>query len=197
MDVANLFFSFFFNDTATTEIYTLSLHDALPICVGMRRAARHVEIDLKDILDPVALLRVAAEEPARYRAGAGGDDELGFANRFVRRERRLSHVRGQRAGDEDAVGVARRCYEFDAEAARIENHIAERVDFGFAAVASPGADLAQPQRAPEEPAQLATQRIDPGHTVAGRDEPSTLRCGETPVPRQGDRPLGAGGGALA
>ena len=26
-----LFFSFFFNDTATTEIYTLSLHDALPI----------------------------------------------------------------------------------------------------------------------------------------------------------------------
>src|SRR3712207_7684333 len=25
-------FIFFFNDTATTEIYTLSLHDALPIC---------------------------------------------------------------------------------------------------------------------------------------------------------------------
>src|SRR3712207_7226053 len=29
---------FFFNDTATTEIYTLSLHDALPICrLGGRR----------------------------------------------------------------------------------------------------------------------------------------------------------------
>src|SRR5438034_11196959 len=27
-------FFFFFNDTATTEIYTLSLHDALPILVG-------------------------------------------------------------------------------------------------------------------------------------------------------------------
>src|SRR5688572_32460667 len=27
---------FFFNDTATTEIYTLSLHDALPICVLSR-----------------------------------------------------------------------------------------------------------------------------------------------------------------
>src|SRR3712207_8461036 len=26
---------FFFNDTATTEIYTLSLHDALPICVRL------------------------------------------------------------------------------------------------------------------------------------------------------------------
>src|SRR6267143_7315112 len=28
---------FFFNDTATTEIYTLSLHDALPICCGRTR----------------------------------------------------------------------------------------------------------------------------------------------------------------
>src|SRR5260221_5233197 len=27
-----ILFFFFFNDTATTEIYTLSLHDALPIC---------------------------------------------------------------------------------------------------------------------------------------------------------------------
>src|SRR5688572_31333845 len=27
----SMFFFFFFNDTATTEIYTLSLHDALPI----------------------------------------------------------------------------------------------------------------------------------------------------------------------
>src|SRR2546430_3725798 len=27
---------FFFNDTATTEIYTLSLHDALPICLRSR-----------------------------------------------------------------------------------------------------------------------------------------------------------------
>src|SRR6266849_7577597 len=30
-----MYFFFFFNDTATTEIYTLSLHDALPI-LGMR-----------------------------------------------------------------------------------------------------------------------------------------------------------------
>src|SRR2546430_11375866 len=30
-DVLLLIFFFFFNDTATTEIYTLSLHDALPI----------------------------------------------------------------------------------------------------------------------------------------------------------------------
>src|SRR3712207_6851793 len=38
-----MFVFFFFNDTATTEIYTLSLHDALPIFEGGRhgdRAAR-------------------------------------------------------------------------------------------------------------------------------------------------------------
>src|SRR2546426_9495645 len=39
MPVPYLFF-FFFNDTATTEIYTLSLHDALPISqVRLRRGA--------------------------------------------------------------------------------------------------------------------------------------------------------------
>src|SRR3712207_6963308 len=34
-------FFFFFNDTATTEIYTLSLHDALPISRAPRPRAGH------------------------------------------------------------------------------------------------------------------------------------------------------------
>src|SRR5260370_8612941 len=38
--LATSFFFFFFNDTATTEIYTLSLHDALPICQGFPAARR-------------------------------------------------------------------------------------------------------------------------------------------------------------
>src|SRR5258708_31912497 len=37
--MSNARFFFFFNDTATTEIYTLSLHDALPICRAARRGA--------------------------------------------------------------------------------------------------------------------------------------------------------------
>src|SRR3989441_11994114 len=46
---------FFFNDTATTEIYTLSLHDALPISArGAREACRH-----------------AAREPGRVRQRRG------------------------------------------------------------------------------------------------------------------------------
>src|SRR2546422_6401148 len=35
--VHDVFLFFFFNDTATTEIYTLSLHDALPICFDFTR----------------------------------------------------------------------------------------------------------------------------------------------------------------
>src|SRR3712207_100434 len=38
--VSYVAFFFFFNDTATTEIYTLSLHDALPIFVRQRASDR-------------------------------------------------------------------------------------------------------------------------------------------------------------
>ena len=48
-DSCDGFCFFFFNDTATTEIYTLSLHDALPICgefafpvnLGLNEVAAH------------------------------------------------------------------------------------------------------------------------------------------------------------
>src|SRR2546430_9721151 len=45
MPVCELVFFFFFNDTATTEIYTLSLHDALPIF----RAVGVKEVEVKRI----------------------------------------------------------------------------------------------------------------------------------------------------
>src|SRR3712207_9371702 len=42
---------FFFNDTATTEIYTLSLHDALPICEERRLPPRRrKEVDRQRLL---------------------------------------------------------------------------------------------------------------------------------------------------
>src|SRR2546430_10037448 len=46
---------FFFNDTAPTEIYTLSLHDALPICQARQRSPpqsiRHTDAVLRSVLD--------------------------------------------------------------------------------------------------------------------------------------------------
>src|SRR2546426_2906310 len=54
------FFFFFFNDTATTEIYTLSLHDALPIC----------------LLQCLYALRDDAPRRVRLMEEAGGPDTL-------------------------------------------------------------------------------------------------------------------------
>src|ERR1051326_5807826 len=57
-----LYLFVFFNDTATTEIYTLSLHDALPICCGeplrceqrLRQPADRIRVDGVDLgHDPV------------------------------------------------------------------------------------------------------------------------------------------------
>src|SRR5689334_24553518 len=55
-----LLLSFFFNDPATTEIYTLSLHDALPI--SGRGAPQH------DRLRQRAAAGRAADQPARVRS---------------------------------------------------------------------------------------------------------------------------------
>src|SRR5258707_15611922 len=49
---SNFVFFFFFNDTATTEIYTLSLHDALPILNYIRTMIETVakaEDELRDV----------------------------------------------------------------------------------------------------------------------------------------------------
>src|SRR3712207_9400403 len=64
---AKLIFVFFFNDTATTEIYTLSLHDALPIY----DAHRPVGIDLV----PQQLQQPVAADAAVVVVSAVGDDD--------------------------------------------------------------------------------------------------------------------------
>src|SRR5258708_9122899 len=57
-------FFFFFNDPATTEIYTLSLHDALPISSGASRKA-----------DRVAFAQLALAVRRAQGRGAADDDE--------------------------------------------------------------------------------------------------------------------------
>src|SRR3712207_9263095 len=78
---------FFFNDTATTEIYTLSLHDALPIYqvhadrfqearhdpgraerVGHERAAARPELDQEDPRRPAQVQPVLGQRQADERS---------------------------------------------------------------------------------------------------------------------------------
>src|SRR5437773_7549029 len=60
LSYSSLFLLFFFNATATTEIYTLSLHDALPIYQGMGI----VDDDVARVRDATDLVALAGEHLA-------------------------------------------------------------------------------------------------------------------------------------
>src|SRR6266542_5460060 len=99
-----LFLCFFFNDPATTEIYTLSLHDALPILVhghddvelaaaraGEERVRRQWAVNVEPLAAPLLDggddldLLLVAEEPilARMRVeAADGDLRVRLAQAF-------------------------------------------------------------------------------------------------------------------
>src|SRR3712207_7669569 len=75
---------FFFNDTATTEIYTLSLHDALPI-LAERLHLIDGRLKTSDAFDPARfhrdVARLVAEAPRSDAALAALDTELGERER--------------------------------------------------------------------------------------------------------------------
>src|SRR5256885_17043389 len=59
------YYFFFFNDTATTEIYTLSLHDALPIFVrvGTRADVARLEDRIAQVDDLLTSVRLDGRRP--------------------------------------------------------------------------------------------------------------------------------------
>src|SRR5215475_14897375 len=73
-------FFFFFNDTATTEIYTLSLHDALPISPRPGLAIRRHDVAAGVAADVGVHLEAVAGEDRGH-----GPGELGRAGRVVPR----------------------------------------------------------------------------------------------------------------
>src|SRR5947208_16255684 len=70
LSLFSLIFFFFFNDTATTEIYTLSLHDALPILApSVCRMTFPILASLLVrlvVLLPFQLLRLSLATPSRW-----------------------------------------------------------------------------------------------------------------------------------
>src|SRR3712207_7824415 len=59
---------FFFNDTATTEIYTLSLHDALPISAGRRTGRQPGHPRVRHLRRPLVAALVCRPHRRRGRA---------------------------------------------------------------------------------------------------------------------------------
>src|SRR5215471_21548864 len=62
------FFFFFFNDTATTEIYTLSLHDALPIPRSPSTAPRQYRVSARCGARRAAISAAARSEETRLNS---------------------------------------------------------------------------------------------------------------------------------
>src|SRR3712207_8302527 len=67
---------FFFNDTATTEIYTLSLHDALPICDVQRLRVGGTQFAFELLADPHRQTRGLLVVSPRGKEAHHVDDEL-------------------------------------------------------------------------------------------------------------------------
>src|SRR3712207_7881655 len=90
---------FFFNDTATTEIYTLSLHDALPISLaqvgrvddGTDPRGEHEAIIHVQVAEPGDLLHLAGQVLAQS------------ANRGVREDRKSTRLNSSHANISYAV----------------------------------------------------------------------------------------------
>src|SRR2546422_10531202 len=71
LQLSYLFF-FFFNDTATTEIYTLSLHDALPIYgVVFDRHSERVSLQLQHDVELDVLLAEGDRKSTRLNSSHG------------------------------------------------------------------------------------------------------------------------------
>src|SRR6266567_5925450 len=95
------FFFFFFNDTATTEIYTLSLHDALPISLP-RRDRRQLAAGPapahrrpgSGLLPggPRELRPRLGRQPERTAAHPGAPRRVAASLRRARRTRRRDHA---------------------------------------------------------------------------------------------------------
>src|SRR2546429_10027937 len=76
---------FFFNDTATTEIYTLSLHDALPISFGQYRGELSANYSARRTGAGYEGATIESVVPAVRRAARNGQamgaHQVGFRDR--------------------------------------------------------------------------------------------------------------------
>src|SRR2546430_3829277 len=92
---STFFFFFFFNDTATTEIYTLSLHDALPISLGDHPLHPMLGAQMRG-RGPLQRDGIAAGGvPPRERPLPGGEGQPVLLESFQRSEEHTSELQSQ------------------------------------------------------------------------------------------------------
>src|SRR5260363_107927 len=122
---------FLFNDTATTEIYTLSLHDALPIWRGHRglggaEMRTRPDVRRKDVTKPEPSTRTAARAPRQARGRERREQLLDAAAALIAESGLAAvsmHAAAQRAGA--SIGSA---YHFFRDKDQMLDALAERHD---------------------------------------------------------------------
>src|SRR5688572_32850898 len=77
---ASVFFSFFFNDTAPPEIYTLSLHDALPISCSTTAPVNRYGSCFKHPCSFLTACRTSPSETRPRKGGYGGKPWVSFCS---------------------------------------------------------------------------------------------------------------------
>src|SRR2546429_3311372 len=87
-----IYFIFFFNDTATTEIYTLSLHDALPISVGHLGVGEDEadEVDRQPLDERAHLARIIDRKSTRLNSSHG---YISYAVFCLKKKKKLDLIR--------------------------------------------------------------------------------------------------------
>ena len=121
---------------------------------GIWGAAGDIKIDRQLRFGAIVDFGMINERAAGNRAGADRDDKLRIGDRFIRLLQCRHHVPADAAGNQNSVGVTRRCNKLNAESAEIENDGIQHVHVRFAGVAAGGAHLAQFERSAEDPARF-------------------------------------------
>src|SRR2546421_4883713 len=110
----NLLFFFFFNDTATTEIYTLSLHDALPISGrllgGQQGHLRLFDLELQTVLHLLVLgfrrAKRALREDRKSTRLNSSHDQISYAV-FCLKKKKMVHDYAVRSPNSTEVETLR------------------------------------------------------------------------------------------
>src|SRR2546427_6112541 len=104
-----LFFFFFFNDTATTEIYTLSLHDALPIYKRTSRLTGF-QVAVRRESQPIRGERVATRGDRKSTRLNSSHSQISYAVFCLKKKKKK---------EEYTPSVQKSIYETQAPAAQV------------------------------------------------------------------------------
>src|SRR5882724_761012 len=162
--------AFFCNDTATTEIYTLSLHDALPICVRAEQEAHREDVVVQIVLHEAGL------HPGPQLLGVHLEDAVHVA-RAIEHERVIDGLAGERRPaaarqnrDAELAGHLDRGLDVVGVSGNDDAHGLDLIHGGVGRVEEAGS-LIEPDVSADSPAELTLEVVH-GVIILGGHGPS-------------------------